>query len=772
MNSLDPSFFVGLVSSSDAGTYNVNIEPCNSSMGGIMQGIPLMSVFTSTLGFKECPQYPIGAAVFCYKINSERCYIIGIIPEADIGNLKFYSRAALQTADGNYDEQNAVGYAKDGSKLMTHNQGRPTDLVEGEFGYHNDFGVLLGLFQQLAILKGSELAQVQCYAIDDLVRIVSHNFQHWSALGEFNIWHDGKGIQAEFGATHLSAESMGSPAVTSSEGNPVFEEDPGTKPDDSQDFYKIAEDQRIKAIARLKVFLGRLGDFVHIFLSRPDPDVVRTLSGSVQGNFDRGLFDVHVGPDGRFSLRSVSSIVIEKTNWIMVPERVRSPEDPKGDDASELTYEDKDPFEFDNTYKYQENPIHYFLQIRDCAAYLQDLVNYKNFITHEKDFKLSKSPTSQETDLNSIDQVDEKTKVKLNDYVLRRSGIYLMDNGGIAIMDAWSSAIVLEGGNIYFQPAKDIIQQPMRNYVVKAGQFASICAKKDVDISSTEEGFRLKTEKVQHFYSNKQGILLQSGAQSKSAPAPEDEAYKEFGGIIFDAKDSGVYTYAGQIFDRAKERALYKTKILGLEAEETMNILAETTMLLLCSGTTHVEAKKSANFVSKGAVSIGGTSTTAIGQKGKTVGMVPHPGSLPAVLDGVLDCDQIASFKEKLDKTPQQSMMSPFDKDDKFDKIKFRFLKSDDYKLDGDEEGLPMTIAQQSDAEFGFLNLTEWKEKEVEGTLPYPGKSKFDSFYISGKLNGNLTRDQDISTRGSEGLSSKGGTLTAGSLNSYKILES
>jgi hypothetical protein len=772
MNGQNPDFFVGIISSSDAGTYNIHVEPFGSQVKGIMQGIPLMSVFASTLGFRECPQYGIGVNVLCYPINTERCYIIGIIPEADMGNIKFYSRVALKTADGNFDSQNTVGYGKDYPKLITHNQNRPTDIVEGEYALHNDFGVLLGLFQQMASLKGSELAQIQCYAMDDLVRIVSHNFQHWTALGEFNIWHDGKAIMAEFGATHLSAESMGSPAVTSSEGKPTFSEDGGTPtPDDSVDYYKIDGDERTKAISRMKIFLGRLGDFMHLFLVRPDEDAIRTLSGAMTGNFDKGLLDIHVATDGRFTLRSVSSIAIEKTNWIMVPERVRSPEDPKGDDAEELTYPDKDPFVFDNTYKYQGNPGAYFLQMRDCVAYLQDLYSYKNFITHEKDFKLSKSTDNQETSLEGIDQVDEKTKVNFKDYVLRKSGLYFMDNGGVLVVDAWGSAIVMEGGDINLQAAKDVINQPMRNYIVKAGQFGSLCSKKDFDISSTEEGFRLKTAKVQHFYSVDQGILLQSGAKNKTAPSPEDKAYTEFGGIILDAKDSGVYTYGKDIFDRSTERSLYKSNELNIQADDKIYVSSEKDLYLLSGGTVHAEAVDSMRLVSKGTAMLGGTSDTLIGQKGKIVGLIPHPKSLPAILDGVLDCDSLAVMKDAFPKEKFQEKMQPFDKDEVFDKIKFRFLASDVYNLSEKEDYIPMTIAQQNDQTFGFLNLKEWKEKEVEGTLPYPGKDKFESFYVTAELKNLQNKGNDLESKGSDNLTPDGTTLSVASLNTYKILE-
>ena len=307
-------FFVGSVTSSDTATYTIQVEAAGSTRNAVCQGIPLATVFATTLGFKECPQYPVGASVLCYHVSADICYILGIIPQHDYANQKFFARTSLKTADGNFDAQNTAGYNDKASKIATHNQGRPTDVVEGEHVIANDFGVLLGLFQSLAVLKGSELAQVQCYLLDDLVRIISHNYEHFTALGELKICHDGKAIMAEFGGTHLSQESMGIAQVESFRDTPVFKETGKVSKDDVDDYYAFIQSDRIKAIERLKIFVGRLGDFLHLFLVRPDPEAIRTLSGALTGKYDRGMFDVHLAQDGRLSVRTVTGMSFEKTN--------------------------------------------------------------------------------------------------------------------------------------------------------------------------------------------------------------------------------------------------------------------------------------------------------------------------------------------------------------------------------------------------------------------------------------------------------------------------
>lgn len=762
-------FFVGVVTSSDSATYNIQVEARGTSRSAVIQGIPLATVFATSLGFKECPQYPVGAVVLCYHVSTEMCYIMGIIPPHDYANQRAYSRACLKTSDGNFDAQNTVGYNDKASKMATHNQNRPTDVVEGEFVMANEFGVLLGLFQEMAMLKASELAQIQCYLLDDLVRIISHNYEHFTALGEFKITHDGKAIIAEFGATHLSQESMGISQSGGTKNTPVFSETGKVTVNDVSDYYTFTQDERIKAIERLKIFVGRLGDFLHLFIVRPDADAIRTLSGASNDKFDRGMFDVHLSQDGRLSVRTVTGIAIEKTNWIMVPQRVCTPEDPKGDLEGDITFDNKDPFIFDDSHTYRNNPTLYFLQLRDCNAYLQDLYNYKNFLKYTKDFQLSADPQNKETSLEQITQVDPYTPVKFSNYTLRRSGFYLLDNGGVMIKDAWGSATVWEGGNIYHQPAKDYIVQPLRNCIVKAGQFVSIAAKNDVDVSSSTAGFRLKTKNVQHFYSSDQGIILQSDSKLTAVPSPTDQAYDTFGGVLIKAK-TGIYQYADNIFDRANKIGLYKAdKNTFQSVNQPLIFQSKQDITFITGGDLNLFSKNSVNVVGEQSVQVVGNNTN-IGKKGTIIGMVPDPNSpFPTIMDGVIDLSIYTKIIDTYSSNDPQQLMAPFDTDSAFTTITFRFLSSDKYNLTSQSDCIPMTIAQQDDATFGLLGLGVWKEPEISGTLPFPGKDKFSSYYVTAPLQNLQKINNDFYSKNSMSLQSTGAKLTDTSLQSYKV---
>jgi hypothetical protein len=342
-NQRTPNVFVGLVITSSAGSNAVTVV--RESYGGVktadggmrMQGVMVASTLSAFLGFKESTMPQPGSRVLCVEDGTGvGCFIVGIIPQQTrTKKVILPARTCLGAGNALADAANKTGHMSNTPNIYDHR--RPADVVDGEHVVSNEFGVLLGLYQQMANLKASELAQVQCHLLDDLVRIISHNFQHYTALGEYNIYHDGMRLMAEFGATHKPTESYGRPAVETDEQPPMFEKEGSHTVDDESDYYSIKEDERVKAIERFKWFLGSLGDFLHVFLVRPDPKEIRKLDPDyTPTKHDTGLWDAHVGTDGAFHLRSVKEIFIEKTNWIRVPLRKASPDDPNGDDAKEL----------------------------------------------------------------------------------------------------------------------------------------------------------------------------------------------------------------------------------------------------------------------------------------------------------------------------------------------------------------------------------------------------------------------------------------------------
>lgn len=728
---INDSFFTAIVVDSDPATYCVEVAPLTQTKKAILQGIPIAQQLTNMLGMKEAYLPPIGSTVLCLAAKAKYCYVIGVIPEADLGGSGAGQplRSSFGGGDGDSDNANRLGYGgKSSSKLNIINNNRPTDVVDGEYVKSNEFGVLLGLFQNFACLKASELSQIQTYVLDDLVRIISHNFQHYHSMGQFSISHDGQSLNLECGLTHDPIEAQGRPQTGSLNNFSVMSLTGNIDKDDKDSIVKL-EDEKLKAVERLKIFVGKLGDLVRIMLVRPDDQELRLNNGEDPTKPDTGLFDFHLDMDGGAYLRSVKGIFIEKTNWIRVPHRKQSEEDPTGDDATQFNYDRKESFKFDKTYNYKDQPFLYFLQLRDYMAYMNETYGYKNFKKHEKDFHVN-DDVNNETKIDSIVEVDPLSATK---YEKRTSGFYMMPNGGIMMKDAWGSAIVLEGGNIYFQAAKDEIHQPMRNFIAKVGQFTSIASKKDIDFSSTEGGARIKTDKVQHFYSENGGIIIQTDNEGGPDYIPEDQAITDTAGIVIKSK-SGIYSYADQYNIRAIGTCTVRSKDLVLQGDGSAWFISEKDMIIFSPRSLAVGTKGQLVVAStEGQAVFFGDGATVVGKEEQEFGVCPL-----GPVTGFLTEDNIKDFKNfenTIDGFSTTTFLSNFKEDEIWDNLKFRFLDSSSYSINTATDPIPKTLVQIEEENFEALhNLHTWEERQINDTYPYPGADNAE-ILVGGVMN-------------------------------------
>ena len=81
------------------------------------------------------------------------------------------------------------------------------------------------------------------------------------------------------------------------------------------------------------------------------------------------------------------------------------------------------------------------------------------------------------------------------------------------------------------------------------------------------------------------------------------------------------------------------------------------------------------------------------------------------------------------------------------------------------------TLTQQDEKLTGNWSLTQWEEKEINETLPYPGKDLFENFLLDGDKPKNLEKNslgQDGSNKAESGPSPA--SITLKSLKSdYKV---
>ena len=774
-------FFSGIVLNTDPVSYSVEVAPLESiNSTGLLRGIPVIPFFSKFFGFKDATLPESGSKVFCYQIDSTSCLILGNVLQSDTDLRGASLRTVLKSGDGNFDDQNVQNPFAE-HKQQWFNNNRPTDVVEGERVISNDFGVMLQLMQQFAALKASDLAQIQVHLLDDLVRIVSHNFQHYHSMGECNISHDGKTLNAEFEFTHQPEEALGSPMVTkgskfvtpfSDQGTPV------STCNDEKDGYDFTTKSKeaMKAVARMKAYIGTLGDFFNVFISSPQKNNVYTLDGTPASNPDIGLAQFKATVDGGLYARSVKEIFLEKTNWIRVPQRIRLPEDPLGDDATKIELPDKVRFAYNNTTRYTTYnglmlPYLYALQLRDYSAYMWEELGYANFKAFPKDFSIQTDQV--DTTLHTVDSVDPHTTTR---YIPATSGVYLMENGGIMLRDAWGSAIIMEGGHIYQQPALDLVQQPARHLIGKVGGVMNYEVNNDIDFVSATKGMRIKTEQSQYLYSRSGGVVLHSETANASAINPTDSALQTIGGVVFKSK-TGIYNLSDSFNVISNHTALIKAPSLTLEAESALtlkstksggfiNVASQGDVAIGSSSGTFISSDTQTITYGKNSTIIG-TSEQLIGSAQFGVGLVPVYGASPAA-DLTPIGDSFLSMAKNID---DQSNLPIFNNSDSVVGLKFYYLGSSEY---GATDVIPMTISQQDDAVFDSYKYQTWQSGVspiINGTTPYPGSTNYDKCLVTNEKLSNLHLERPDVVANATGLVNTA-TLSTVSLTNYKVFSS
>ncbi len=116
-------------------------------------------------------------------------------------------------------------------------------------------------------------------------------------------------------------------------------------------------------------------------------------------------------------------------------------------------------------------------------------------------------------------EVDEQTKSK---FYKGRAGIFITDDGGVVIRDAYGSSIRMTGGNIYADCPGDILEMPGRDKVTMAGRNASMQAQQDVEVVSAVGNTRVKAHNQLSMLGGAAGSNGGVLIENKASGVPED----------------------------------------------------------------------------------------------------------------------------------------------------------------------------------------------------------------------------------------------------------
>lgn len=366
--------YTGVVVATDPGkkSYKVQLDRLNATVPDCLYAGGQLTSFL--FGIRMNFTLPPGTRVTLLYGNPS--FIIGTAPADRPDNVSGTSRTLTQT--GVTDDADTLKATNSNYNSTT----AGADFFVGELEIGNLLGPAIQFLTTLIKVQGSERAKVECHLVDDLVRIVSGTYRHFSAFGDYEIVNGGGGPTVRQKGCSKTHEAWGQ----------VNAQDPKASINAKTVNPESVAD---KARHRYESFLGYLGDFIHLIVSDPE-EVVGQL-----GNVQDGKFDAHVNNDGSLVVRSVADISFERVVCIPVPIENLEVDDPNGNTRAEIEAAlESGGLELDNLlqrwdYGKQCDAIHLLpYQLRHYARYLSQCHAYARILSQDKDFYV---PTEAES---------------------------------------------------------------------------------------------------------------------------------------------------------------------------------------------------------------------------------------------------------------------------------------------------------------------------------------------------------------------------------------
>lgn len=735
----------------DTYTYRVSFEN-----RGLVTAISLSSAFAAWSGARDVSPLSHGTRVLVFMLpKKDFAIILGAIPPDDPQALSanIAPEGGIHPSSDNLTM--SASKAGMGGDHPDFSHGSPIDALPGDRVILNEYGVMIGVLQFLATLKASELAKIEAFVMDDLLRLVGHNMDVFSSLGEMRVRSDHGRITLEFGATGSQKESLG--VINEEKVGKEQDVDPEGEPDKSSYAANVAD-----AIGRwrLKGWVGALGDFIQAFLVRPS----ETLGSLSSTEKDMGLFHAHLHSSGLYVVRNLTGAGMLKTTGIAVPKRIRTHEDPEGD--GEIEERQKVDFQFN-----PENPFFKAAQLRDYFAWVYDNYGPSRMKDQVKDMSVP-------GDAEAVSPGDPAVAPSIGNGFFAPEGVaaktpedsgsqsfnkntawlFILPDGSISWRDGWGTTIESYGGHLIISAPKDIVMMSGRNLVGMGGHDVVMKARESMDLSATNKQVRVKSQGSAFFHSEAGGIMMSAKGKlfkdgtGESGEVPgivfkSDSEIKFVAGAVNFALtatfsitsqggksgpiafmvDSDVVLFKGLtscLFDTGSSLVAIDTS--GLRSSE--NVFAEKGLMV--NGTCVLGG----NITSNGSLQIGGNVLAGgrgafgggvAGTRHSAAGIPTKPAPSP-----VISATAGQSYSRVLGSLTEEFFNQNFSLDLQI-KTSFSFRSVSECGTDGG-----MWTESHWQREMGGLSV--WTEVPVNETYPYPGKEHYEGNSLKVYTPGNV----------------------------------
>jgi hypothetical protein len=519
--------------------------------------------FAGLFGFNVNCAPRVGTEVIVADLGRNACYILGSVPAS--GNVDLSGQPTLAaggTAYGGLEHFNQKAQqAKDPAEPESYTNvpnvgGYPSaDLVEGEWDLTNAMSVGMQMLRHFAILKAGDLAKIECSIIDDMVRIVSGTFKHFSAIGDYQIYNDGGRLNCVFDATNNDWELYGKEDYN----EPRYDLE-------GQDIPEIPGKEVQKAQWRFSSYVGFLGDFINMFLT----DKLELNSHSGEHTKRGGKFRTHVNEDGSLLVQSVGDIILERVCRVTVPLRKKAVDDPEGDgDESNSNLPMPSNMEPIKSWDWGasggvEKSFYAAYQLRHYARWFSNYYSLARFHQLDSDWKVptenevpEPEPGSGQRDKQESDTGSQQIEVDV--YATFR----MFRDGSVLWMDGYENSIHMGKKGVTISSSTNLTLEAAGSINMVAGTDINALAYNSVDLTALKGGMSFRGENFIQQYS-KGGILMESDSPYGAVnydpdnPFTEQDDIERIGGVYIKSKSSVRMESGGDMGVLSKGTQYYK----------------------------------------------------------------------------------------------------------------------------------------------------------------------------------------------------------------------
>jgi len=354
----------------------------------------------------------------------------------------------------------------------------PSDVFPGDRGFFNELGMAIALLGFRSIFKASELAKIEAFAQDDLVRLTSHFFDHWTSRSE-------RCLRESPGGESLDYELSGEIGPNTRSGKWSGVKLEGAAGDARREFRIESGDEKPEETLAKKGLSEKFDDSAGVLLERS-----LVMAGIIKSPVIQVPFPISESLPGDTTFEAG---------------------EPDTDGLADFNWGEKGDLQ---------------MQIRDYLAWvlnrqanaaLKPMGNSVSIPDSASDAAIGTPDSAPGSDgylrgdligAEIKSATGKSRRVKLGD-----AWALVMPDGSVSIRDAWGSAISMSHGNITISPSNDLILRPGRNLVVKPGKDAVIAPKGHVDISAADGQVRVWGLNGAMVHGERGGVMISTHAE-------------------------------------------------------------------------------------------------------------------------------------------------------------------------------------------------------------------------------------------------------------------